>query len=280
MVIDKSIKEIALVKTLYEVPYRVRMYLLAKRIYRRELKSMTEEDVQRIRRYKNIHNGKRCFIVLTGPSLTEEDLECIKDEICFTVNSGYKAYGIKGWKPRYYVTMDGNEVAQEMLLEVLNGDYSFGGIFTDFSNPIMNDKLIKLPSDASLLFRMHSILNKLARRIWTTGIISNDISKVIYSGKTVLCAAIQIAVYMGFKEIYLLGADFNYSGSRTHSKLTAEEIKNKEWDKKRTESEMLVQIADFSKDAKKKDIHIYNATRGGDLECFKRVRPEEVFNHG
>ena len=40
-----------------------------------------------IRKFKNIHAGERCFIVATGPSLTYEDLDKIKNEITFGVNS-------------------------------------------------------------------------------------------------------------------------------------------------------------------------------------------------
>ena len=38
---------------------------------------------------------------------------------------------------------------------------------------------------------------------------SDDLTEGIYSGTTVLYAMFQIAVYMGFKNIYLLGVDFS-----------------------------------------------------------------------
>lgn len=40
---------------------------------------------------------------------------------------------------------------------------------------------------------------------------SDDIAQEISEGFTVTYAEIQMAAYMGFKEIYLLGVDFNYS---------------------------------------------------------------------
>lgn len=264
---------------MYEMPFRIKMYFVAKSTYAKRKRSMSQKDIERIEKYRNIHRGERCFIVLTGPSLNKEDLSLIKNEICFTVNSGYKAYGIGGWTPQYYVTMDGNEVAQEMLSDILEGDYSFDGIFTDMNNPINDDRLIKLPTDGSLIFRMNSILNKLFSNLWTTGIISTDISQVIYCGKTVLCSVLQIAVYMGFAEIFLLGADFTYTGSRTHSELAYEEIKGKNWNKRKTEEEMRTQITDYAKDANKKNIKICNVTRGGNLECFERRTLEEVIEY-
>lgn len=275
-----DIRHSRLIKTIYEAPYRVRMYRLSKKLYREKKASMTPQDIGKIEKYKCIHKGERCFIVLTGPSLNENDLGLIKNEICFTVNSGYKAYGINGWKPWYYVSMDGNEVAQEMLQSVLDGDYDYRGIFTDMGNPIDDERLIKLPSDVSLIFRMNSILNKIFLGIWTTGRFSPDISNRIYTGKTVLFSAFQIAVHMGFSKIYLLGADFDYSGERTHSGLTPEVIKakNVNWGKK--EEDMMSQMRDFALDAKKKKICIYNATRGGRLDCFERVNLEDLFDYG
>ena len=271
-------KSLRWVRMIFEAPYRVKMYALSKKIYREETLSMTPDEIERIEGYKDIHKGERCFIVLTGPSLTENDLALIKDEICFTVNSGYKAYGVNGWRPQYYVSMDGNEVAQEMLQTVLNGNYDIKGFFTSKDNPITDDKLIKLPSDLSFIWRINSILNKLFPWCWTLGKLSDDIADRVYNGKTVLCATLQIAAYMGFAEIYLLGADFNYVGAHTHSDLTKEVIKRENWDKTKTQTEMLVQMKDFAADAKRKKICIYNATRGGKLECFERVDLDRIIS--
>lgn len=45
-----------------------------------------------IKQMENIHNGERCFIVATGPSLTMEDLQLIKNEISFGMNSITRIY--------------------------------------------------------------------------------------------------------------------------------------------------------------------------------------------
>lgn len=271
-------KSLRFVRMIFEAPYRVKMYALSKKMYREETLSMTPDEIERIEGYKDIHKGERCFIVLTGPSLTEKDLGLIRDEISFTVNSGYKAYGVNGWKPRYYVSMDGNEVAQDMLQTVLAGDYDIQGFFTSKNNPLSNGKLIKLPSDVSLIWRIDSILNALFPNKWMLGEMSKDISKRVYNGKTVLCATLQIASYMGFDAIYLLGADFNYTGMILHSNLTPEEKKGKERDKTKVQTEMLIQINDFAAEAKRKGICIYNATRGGNLECFERVDLDSIIS--
>ena len=40
-----------------------------------------------LKMYKDIHKGERCFIIATGPSLTMEDLEALKSEYTFGMNS-------------------------------------------------------------------------------------------------------------------------------------------------------------------------------------------------
>ena len=45
---------------------------------------------------------------------------------------------------------------------------------------------------------------------------SEDLSSGIYSGYTIAYFALQIAVYMGFKQIFYLGLDLKNQGSTTH----------------------------------------------------------------
>ena len=45
-----------------------------------------------LRQFKNKHIGQRCFIVATGPSLTIEDVSKLKNEICWSMNSGLLCY--------------------------------------------------------------------------------------------------------------------------------------------------------------------------------------------
>jgi hypothetical protein len=57
-------------------------------------------------KFKNIHQEQRCFIVATGPSLTFEDLNLIKNEYSFGVNSIAKILDKTEWEPTYYGIQD------------------------------------------------------------------------------------------------------------------------------------------------------------------------------
>ena len=46
----------------------------------------------KLRKYKSIHKGKRCFIIGNGPSLTGSELDLIKEEITFASNKIFNIY--------------------------------------------------------------------------------------------------------------------------------------------------------------------------------------------
>jgi len=45
---------------------------------------------------------------------------------------------------------------------------------------------------------------------------SFDCAEEVFDGSTIAYSVLQLATYMGFKEIYLLGADCDYSGAVSH----------------------------------------------------------------
>ena len=49
--------------------------------------------------------------------------------------------------------------------------------------------------------------------MWKTKIFSSDISKGAYGGDTVIIDIYSIGFYMGFKSVYPIGCDCDYSGS-------------------------------------------------------------------
>lgn len=61
-----------------------------------------DERYEQIKKYKDIHQRERCFIVATGPSLTLSDLEVLKNEYTFGMNSIVKLFDKTDWRPTYY----------------------------------------------------------------------------------------------------------------------------------------------------------------------------------
>jgi hypothetical protein len=76
---------------------------------------------------------------------------------------------------------------------------------------------------------------------------------------------------MGYNEIYLLGADCNYSSDPKNN--YTEELRTKYTNPcyKREEDNQMKAYFIAGEYANQHDIKIYNATRGGRLELFQRV---------
>ena len=55
-----------------------------------------------IKESKDKYAGKRCFVVATGPSLQISDLDAIKDEYSFAMNSCILALNKTEWRPTFY----------------------------------------------------------------------------------------------------------------------------------------------------------------------------------
>ncbi len=247
--------------------------------------------LQRNRRFKNIHKGKRCFIIGNGPSLRIEDLEKLKNEITFGCNSIYALYGYTSWRPTYYVAADSifcKEVLSsiESIYRVTEGT---NAIFTSilgwgyrFLDKVQNSYFFKIE---------HGFHGK-------GPCFSDDCEKSVYAASTVTYFMLQLAVYMGFNEIFLLGIDFSFSIERkldgtiiendvvNHMEIIEEEDSKITGDSAKKMygyqylADVDIQLAGYQSAKQYADSHnikIYNATRGGKLETFDRVNFDDLF---
>ena len=98
--------------------------------------------------------------------------------------------------------------------------------------------------------------------------------------------AIQLAVYMGFTEIYLLGVDFNYSVTIDHEGNIMKHKGVKDYFSNDNNENLILPNLEYSllgfkaaeKFANENGLKIYNATRGGKLEVFERIELDVLFN--
>ncbi len=148
--------------------------------------------------FKNKHAGKRAFIIGNGPSLRTSDLDKLKNEICFASNKIYLAYDETDWRPTYYTVID-SKIAENNAecIAKLNGTKFIPYKLKQFFNEEIED-----------VTWLHFLNNK--KKDDALQGMSTDIVKGVYGGYTVTYVMLQIAFYMGIKEIYLIGVDHNY----------------------------------------------------------------------
>ena len=244
---------------------KIRLSIRKARNCRRCLKS-----VPQIERLKDSHVGERCFIVGNGPSLLVKDLEKIKDEVCFGTHRIYMLFHQTEWRPTYYCAQDSRLINSSIEeISSLDAKMRLVAIVQDTAyRRLKNVECIPL-----FIKNFYPELPKFAE----------DVSKGIYEGFTVTYMCLQLAVYMGFKEIYLLGVDHSYSIER----LPDGQIKENEGvDDHFSKEDKIENIPQTYKStlayeaarryADSHGIKIINASRGGKLDVFERVEFDNV----
>jgi hypothetical protein len=161
--------------------------------------------------FKNVHAGERCFILGTGPSLctlTEDEIEKLRSEVVFGVNSLYKSNVVRDIVPKYYTLIDnlywddGSPIGEGL-------SYTFADVAGKYSaNPPI---FITDPRARDVVGRLD--LKKPTIYIYSkkypTKEMSSEISENIYAAMNCITYSVLTAIYMGFKEIYIMGCDYN-----------------------------------------------------------------------
>ena len=252
-------------KYFYRAHYFVR-HIKHERRAKKLMEGESDGQFQKLYDLRDTHCGDRCFVVATGPSLRNEDLEKIKNEITFSLNSIVKVFGKTSWRPTYYCVQD-NLVYNELKTNV-----DFINIKPKFIADVISEQQ-DVEQDA-ILYPLDLLEHFYYKPPKFRTKFSDDAYKIVYDGATVAYSAIQIAVYMGFTEIYLLGFDCDYSGPVKHF---GGEYKHVDASYRPNEDFFFDAYRVAREYADSHGISIYNATRGGKLEVFERVDLDSLF---
>ena len=264
-------------------------YILAK-VYQDEMKRIKRTNCQlintslppasqKINEFKNRHRGGRCFILGNGPSLNKVDLSLLKNEITFGVNSIFLNFPKMGYEVTYF-TIEDTHVIRERFREI-----------GEMRNPIRfipNHAASQIPfSDNNVYINMVCDFT----RYKGFPFFSTDAARRVWAGGTVSYINMQLAWYMGFDEVYLLGFDHTYTIPES-AEIKGNDIKSNEddpnhfhpdyfgknfhWHIPLTERmELAYKKADYA--FQQKGAKIYNATPGGKLEVFERINYDDIF---
>ena len=232
---------------------------------------------RRIKRYCNAYQGQKCFIIGNGPSLRTDDLERIRRSgiPSFAMNRIFNLFPETKWRPTYYVCED---------ILILRG-------IEDRISAMDAAKFIpvnlKWYEDVNIKDAIYFWLDYNSEMKETFG-LSTDAAHSVRCRGTVTSTCIQLAIYMGFSEIYLLGIDHNYSKSINEEGKVVEDpsvkdyfaddydsdIKDQVVHDMRAPTQAFASVEQLSR--KLNTFRVYNATRGGRLEIFERVDFDEV----
>ena len=163
---------------------------------RRLLTPTGRADWEALRPFKNIHAGKRCVIIGNGPSLRNTNMALLRNEFTFGLNRIYLMFDELGWKTTYHVVVN-PLVAEQCAADLRKIDSPF---FTWSGN---RQYFEGMPNAAFINIR-HDGLNNGPR-------FSRDIGLGYWECGTVTYATMQIAYFMGFSDVILVGVDHRFS---------------------------------------------------------------------
>ena len=231
----------------------------------------SKRNKERLNGFKDIHKGKRCFIVANGPSLKKIDLSLLKNEITIGMNRIYLMKEVNGFVPNYLACIDKNSQIEQFY-----------------------DELDELDMPCFFNYDMHKYFSKKENQYFVKEKFSPDFSKDIVNdpcgnGKTVTYTCMQIAYYMGFSEVYLIGKDHSYNTGEKAGKRIESDGKEEnhfikgyyrpgqKWDAPDYKSEEFAYR--LAKDTYEQDgLSIMDATVGGKLTVFEKVNFDKLFD--
>ena len=253
-----------------------------------------EESGQRIDRddiasFAGRHEGERCVIIGNGPSLNDLDLSLLRGETTVGVNSIFLADSID-FPLSYYVVEDSLVMKEnlEAIKEYRAGYKFFPSIYREIyeAAPVGEGSL-----GGVSYFNMNGGFYLGQSPNFCVPRFSTDASQRLYCGQSVTIVNLQLAYYMGFSEVYVIGMDFSYTIPETseiegnHILSTGDDPnhfhkdyfgKGKTWkDPKLDRVLNNYQLAKVMFEADGRSI--YNATAGGMLELFERRDFHDVF---
>lgn len=229
-----------------------------------KLINLTIDNSKKIQSLKNKYFGESCFIIGSSPSINMLDLSKLNKEYTFTLNRGY-------------------------LLKEKGLIHSFFHVISDinfYSDIGLEKNFLKTYSD--ILFCYSGIKNDIAidtvyfdyiqSELKNDMIFQDDLTKPLIAYQSVVHFAIQIAYYLGFTKIYLLGVDIDYEKNKGHFYNDLKGENERENISIINASKMLKGLELCSNWLNKKNIKIFNASPLGVVNCMPKVNYKEIIN--
>ena len=191
--------------------------------------------------FKNIHEGKNVFILASGPSLAQANL--IPLGLCIVI--GLNRSSLIFPDTRYHCTMDER-------------------LFHEYEEVLKKSRY---------MFTLENRPFGIPMKLLGSEGFSRDLTQGLYSGYTVSYLALQLAVYMGFVNIFYVGLDLKHQPGQTHffgKDSVSENHENTEFPK------MIRMLSRASSELTESKIRVYNCSPDSNLYCFERVSLEGV----
>lgn len=147
---------------------------------------------KKLSKFKNVHEGEDCFVIGNGPSLNNMDLRLLNNYYTFGLNKIYLIFSRQDLTITYHVCVNPLVIKQSKKdIENLKCP-SFISFRPGIINGYKGNNIYFIENSGDIQFCKDII---------------NDFISCSY---TVTYTALQLAYYMGFKRVFLIGVDHNF----------------------------------------------------------------------
>lgn len=154
------------------------------------------DSIQKIKALRNSHAGERCVIIGNGPSLRDTDLKKLRNVFTIGMNRFYLAFEELGFSTSILLSV--NNLVIEQCAE------DFRALPIPVFVSWRGRKWIQPASNLHYLYTSYLLPR-----------FNPDASARLWEGATVTFVAMQLAYYMGFKQVVLIGVDHNFTTKGT-----------------------------------------------------------------
>jgi len=228
-----------------------------------------QTHASRLEVFDNRHQGGDCFIIGNGPSLKEMDLSLLNDYYTIGLNKIHLIFPNSEFRPSYHVAVNPIVVEQSRSVFEQMDCPSFLPVDSRVVDKPIRDSVFYINAPESQAF-------------------SKDITQAVCQGSTVTYAAMQIAWYMGFENVFLVGVDHSFSaigkpnetqrmGAVDPNHFDPNYFANQDWQlPDLAGSEFSYQMGKRSFEGSNPQRFIWDATVGGKLQVFPKIDYEEA----
>jgi hypothetical protein len=221
----------------------------------------------KLRQFKDIHKGEDCFILGNGPSLNKIDLTPLAKYHTFGQNKIFLIFDKVDINLSYLVSVN-PLVTQQSARE-----------FETMKCPVFLSYTAAkgVVEDRPHIQRMHTL------NTWS---FYDDLTQPICEGNTVTFVSMQVAYFMGFRRVFLLGVDHSFKQSGASHEVQTykgddenhfhpDYFKGQQWQLADVYgSEVSYHLANYF--YLKDNRQILDATTGGKLEVFPKISYEKA----
>ena len=154
------------------------------------------ESIRKLSLLKDAHKGERCFLIGNGPSLKHTDLSLLKNEFSFGFNRIFLAAEELNFTPSCLVSINDlviEQSAQEFRALAMPKFFAW-----------RSHQWVGMDAHTHYLYTSY-----------TSPKFARDVRGRVWEGATVTNVALQLAYFMGFSTVILVGVDHSFATKGT-----------------------------------------------------------------